>query len=116
MSVTSWSVAEVVASFRDDSFLSKYADEVLASKISGEELVELTAADAVVDIFGIKSKFAVQKMTKAIGELIANNSGTLTRETKIHTDTGDTAKVGVQLPPNKDWEMPANKDFFSFLR
>ena len=112
MPVATWSVAEVVASFREDAFLRSYADKAQASMISGEELVELMDADAAGELFRIKSKFVVKKMTKAIEALIAeNDSGALTSEDALQMNsppipsakqlTSQLQASAVELPPDK---------------
>ena len=112
MPVTTWSVAEVVASFREDALLSGYADKAQASMISGEELVELTDADAVFEVFGVKSNLMLKKITKAIEALIAvNDSGALTSEDALQMTsppipsakqlTSQLQASAVDLPPDK---------------
>ena len=110
MTVATWSIAEVVASFREDAFLSGYADKAQASMISGEELVELTDADAR-DVFGIKGNIMLKKITKAIETLIAvNDSGTLTSEdAQIQTKT---ERIATQ---KNTADLPAGKYYATFI-
>jgi hypothetical protein len=81
--------------------LGKWADEVKAAGITGEDLAELADANSVADAFGI-GKFVVKKVATTIGALLmANNDQTNDQTTNDKQKQSERATSTPNTKPTK---------------